>query len=81
MEQGGYSDRRRKWSEAKMLITAPAARTHCVSGPMLAALHHPPTSQEGVIAPVLQKRKMRLRNFNLYRRKRCSFKDTNSRIK
>lgn len=27
MEQVGYSDRRRKWSEAKMLITAPAART------------------------------------------------------
>ena len=27
-------------------------------GPMLAALHHPPTSQEGVITPVLQKRKL-----------------------
>ena len=44
MSRGG------KWSEAKSFITAIVARALRVSPRRCAALHHPPTGQEGVIS-------------------------------
>lgn len=65
MSRGG------KWSEAKRFITAIVARALRASPRGCAALHHPPTGQEGVISLVLfQKWKMRLRDFNYPKKKK-----------